>query len=948
MLFAYLGDDTNFFRNAYFDANGNDATVVQSFTPSTVVFFNPTTGVTTTISGSGFTANASLQITGGTISNIFVERSGLALGEISQIAWSAVSFDAVMDAIETSNDHGPLGALINQSTGVTIDATASLVPVTDYSSVSPWGRLTEFVTSPILNLDSQFNDRIFTGLGNDTTLFQSEGSNFAFNEYEASIGDDILDFSASSSRSFAILDYEDFVNGPITFDIDAGANTGTVTATGFVDTLIDVARIMNADGIEFEGGDQNDIFNITDTSSTWFNLRGNEGNDTFNVVLNSIGRLSYDYGSAGNPTSGIVANFVTGLISDGFGGTDTLNILSGSGRIEIQGTDLNDTFIGSNRDERFITRSGNDTVDGGGGFDLVRYDRSGVDAVDVDLAAQTATGVWNGSAFADTLISIENVRGSRAGDDTLLGDGNDNSFLGRGGNDSIDGRGGNDYIEGDEGNDTLIGGDGEDRLLGEVGNDSLDGGDGRDRLFGGDGDDVLDASGGTANTQGVGDDIRAGLGEDTIIGHAGIWAEGEGINLSYFNVAGVGGLTITSGTNGTGSVVSGDLRVNDTFTYSHDFAGSQDNDSITGSNENRWEGFTGLHGNDTLDGGGGNGTNVAVYRFEDDYGGTLGLVGNLMTGIVMDTFGTTDTLVNINVVQGSIFGDDLDATGRNAYIRFEGDAGNDTLTGGNGNDRIEGGAGNDDLRGGVGNDNLRGDEGSDNLRGEAGSDVLNGGSDNDVLNGGDGEDLLFGGSGDDLMFGGSGFDKIFGGAGTDRIFGGNDNDIANGGGDNDIINTGSGNDLVFAQNGNDLVFLQAGNDKAFGGDGNDKIFGGDGRDDINAGAGNDQVFGGAGRDVITGAAGNDILSGGGDEDRFVFAANQGADRITDFVALDLLDISAFGVTDGGASNQDWRDATTSVVTSGGGSNVTISWDGGGTLILEAVGIASLTDSDFVF
>ncbi len=736
------------------------------------------------------------------------------------------------------------------------------------------------------------------------------------------------------------------MNGSITFNIDAGVNTGTVTGTGFMDTLIDVNRIMNADGIEFEGSDVADIFNITDGNSTWFNLRGNEGNDTFNIVLNSIGRLSYDYGSAGNPTSGIDANFVTGLITDGFGGTDTLNILSGSGRIEIQGTDLDDTFTGSARDERFITRTGNDTVDGGSGADLVRYDRNGVDAVNVDLAAQTATGVWNAAVFTDTLINIENVRGSRQGNDILLGDAIENVFEGRGGNDSIDGRGGNDYILGEDGNDTIIGGQGDDALFGNIGDDSLDGGDGRDTLFGGDGNDVLDASGGAFNTQGFGDYIRAGLGEDTIIGHAAHWADGEGADISYADVNGVGGVTITSGIDGTGTVVSGDFRVDDTFTYIHSFEGSMDSDGITGSTENRWEGFAGLAGDDTIDGGGGD---AAVrYQYEDGYGGTQGLVGNLSTGIVTDTFGDTDTLINITSVEGSVYDDDLDATGRSTFIRLEGFVGNDTLKGGSANDEIEGGDGNDDLRGGLGNDNLRGDDGADNIRGEVGNDVLNGGIGNDILNAGDGEDLLFGGSGDDLMFGGAGFDKVYGGSGADRIFGGGDNDIANGGGDNDVINTGSGNDLVFGQNGNDLVFLQAGNDKVFGGAGNDKIFGGDGRDVINAGAGNDQVFAGADRDNITGASGDDILSGGGDIDTFVFAANQGNDRITDLSGIDLIDITAFGVSNGGGSNQDWRDATTSVVTSGGGSNVTVTWDGGGTLILEAVGIASLTDSNFVF
>jgi hypothetical protein len=41
-----------------------------------------------------------------------------------------------------------------------------------------------------------------------------------------------------------------------------------------------------------------------------------------------------------------------------------------------------------------------------------RYNLGGVTGVQVDLAAQTATGVRSGAAFADTLISVEFIRGS--------------------------------------------------------------------------------------------------------------------------------------------------------------------------------------------------------------------------------------------------------------------------------------------------------------------------------------------------------------------------------------------------------------------------------------------------------------------------------------------------------------------------------------------------------
>ena len=45
--------------------------------------------------------------------------------------------------------------------------------------------------------------------------------------------------------------------------------------------------------------------------------------------------------------------------------------------------------------------NGNDVIDGRGGYDQLRFDRSGVQGVVVDLLEGTATGVW-GSAFLDT------------------------------------------------------------------------------------------------------------------------------------------------------------------------------------------------------------------------------------------------------------------------------------------------------------------------------------------------------------------------------------------------------------------------------------------------------------------------------------------------------------------------------------------------------------------
>src|SRR6185295_19423941 len=72
---------------------------------------------------------------------------------------------------------------------------------------------------------------------------------------------------------------------------------------------------------------------------------------------------------------------------------------------------------------------------------------------------------------------------------------------------------------------------------------------------------------------------------------------------------------------------------------------------------------------------------------------------------------------------------------------FYGEAGNDTLIGGNQNDLLYGGDGNDTITdtggtdsidGGAGNDTLNGSYGDDTIQGGTGADTMDGGYDNDT------------------------------------------------------------------------------------------------------------------------------------------------------------------------------------------------------------------------
>ncbi|MEM7319823.1 MAG: calcium-binding protein, partial [Pseudomonadota bacterium] len=394
----------------------------------------------------------------------------------------------------------------------------------------------------------------------------------------------------------------------------------------------------------------------------------------------------------------------TGIINnDGFGNTETI---TGPGRVtEIRTTQENDIIVGSALDDRFIPMAGIDQIDGGDGIDLVRYDRTGVEKV--TFVSGVATGIWRGQNFEHTLINIERVRGSRDFGDELTGDALNDSFEGRGGD------------------DTLIGLGGDDQLFGDDGNDSIVGGDGGDALHGGDGNDVLDASGGAVSTQEFGDFVQPGLGSDIVIGHEAVFQAGSGVSLSYGDVDGLGGVTITSGPDGSGTVSGAGGQINDTFTFAIGFTGSTGDDVFIGSNDGHFEWFSGLAGADSFNGGGGQ--NQVNYDVELDYYGGLGSGINvdILNGEIVDTQGSIDTITGINDVFGTDLDDTMTAAGTTDSITFYGSDGNDRLEGGSSFDYLEGGVGVDTLIGGAGDDFLVIEFGVD--------DSVDGGADRDVL-----------------------------------------------------------------------------------------------------------------------------------------------------------------------------------------------------------------------
>ena len=336
------------------------------------------------------------------------------------------------------------------------------------------------------------DDQLIGGLGNDT-LNGGFGNDFfdggegddvirlgpgdqAEKSVLVSRGDDIVDFAQLGDDTFVSFFAGNDALGMLAY-VDGVENTATIVTeydfgefafTDFndVNAAMTLTPSSSNGGLSISGTSGDDLFLIDAGEDGWIQVRPGDGFDEIQIEGDGFVRLDYR-----DASDSVFVNLHFGVVGDaspGFG----LDRITGDGRVnEFRASDFDDELYGSNEDDRFITRMGDDFVAGRGGDDMVRYDRSGVDAVTVDLSQNTATGTWNGQAFTDTLRSIEDIRGSRDGADNITGSGADNSLFGRGGNDILDGRGGNDELFGEDGNDRLDGGNNDDFLSGGAGFD---------------------------------------------------------------------------------------------------------------------------------------------------------------------------------------------------------------------------------------------------------------------------------------------------------------------------------------------------------------------------------------------------------------------------------------------------------------------------------------------
>lgn len=212
---------------------------------------------------------------------------------------------------------------------------------------------------------------------------------------------------------------------------------------------------------------------------------------------------------------------------------------------------------------------------------------------------------------------------------------------------------------------------------------------------------------------------------------------------------------------------------------------------------------------------------------------------------------------------------------------INGNAGNDTLVGGELSDTISGGADNDVIKGLRGADSINGGAGNDTLYGydagrwEAARDILIGGSGNDTYHA-DTSDIVTESAtgGTDTLYltrdNSSNPRDYFipinvetvylEGYHYDRIFG---NDL-----NNSIIVNGFSNQAVDAGGGQDYLKAGASGSIMRGGADDDILEGGNGRDNLSGDGGSDALNGVGFRSTTNGVGTVDILTGGAGSDHF--------------------------------------------------------------------------------
>lgn len=546
-------------------------------------------------------------------------------------------------------------------------------------------------------------------------------------------------------------------------------------------------------------------------------------------------------------------------VISGLSGDDTL--IGGAGRDTLNGGAGDDVLVSAGFAGGFSSKSQDDVLNGGGGFDVADLDYS--DLVFVGSEKPIAITFTFGASFQ---IQIDGFVGATIANceaiQISMADGADFAVGGAAG----------DYIDGNDGRDTIRGMGGDDTISHALGNASLDGGEGTDslvlRLFEDTRSIAFDLGVGVVTANGKANGRAVNFEALTIYTSSGNDTIAGGSLADYISV-GTGDNVVDAGA-GADSIYaqSGNDRI-DGGAGDDDIRTSTGDDTIdAGAGDDRIEAGD---GKDNVKGGAGDDYIVGGDGFINDSDTLDGGAGDDFIKLSSGNFGSgapvlkggsgTDTLELHGLVAAGRY--DFSAgpvklAGGGSVSGFEifnlgGSSGNDRITVGAGNDTVDGLGGDDSIVGGAGDDSLLGNIGNDTIIGGDGADTLFSssffGSETGTVNkldGGDGDDLLWALINDDV-FGGKGFDVLQYGAnfsggvtvdlqkaltgaggsvtitGVERVVGSNLADTFRGTARGIHIRGGSGDDTITGLNGDDTIEGGVGADRITLGKGEDTL-----------------------------------------------------------------------------------------------------------------------------
>ena len=447
MRIEQLGTRQAFLGGAFIN-NGALSAMVAFAGPSLVLLRNAATGFETTLTGTGFSGSSLFDLQG-TITSIETRADGQVQGRVSGMSWSAAEFVAALSAVVTSGNLLPLADLSSRFGPLEFDASAGLSSMDMLSDFDFWFDL----GVPVIATGSAQDDYMM-GTFQDDVLVPGAGDNLVL----GSPGADAISFAGADADTFNTVRFGLFTNG-VQFRNDPENNQAFIETSMGITTLTSVNAALLG-GLRIDGTRGDDQLSLTLRGDQSGYLVGLQGVDTYTLDLEqgALGSLGLGLGWNGAPTQGVVVDLSRGLIlNDGFGNREAVFLMGdGTGRIEVFGTALNDSIMGSGISDIFLATRGDDSFDGGAGRDQVTYDEDWITSVSADLALGRAEKLIEGAMSRDTFANVEHLIGTTTGDDTLRGSAGDDEIEGGGGNDRIYGHAGADTLDGQDGNDRIF------------------------------------------------------------------------------------------------------------------------------------------------------------------------------------------------------------------------------------------------------------------------------------------------------------------------------------------------------------------------------------------------------------------------------------------------------------------------------------------------------------